>query len=502
VRLPFPERISFVYTFYFASALCIAQLIEKTDPTFSLLSFLFILVAALAFNVCGGFTRPSGSYVFFFATLCFIIGVTWKAILGEPAESNLQAPLLTMSIYLGCMTSMLAAAVISRKLTRTRPILGNLINEQNVQRATVGCLVVGLGLTICLMVLPTGSGSVLSALNQMNQFLPLAMILGTIHAIRRSGGTKAFSFPVLVAGSFMFLQGIFGFSKQGIFTPFVCWMLAASSQRYRITVKQIILGAVAVFLSFHYLVPYSQYGRTFREESISTNLKVAFGLMSHLGDVRELYLQTVEDNASEYQYSWYNTPQGFFERLQSVTIDDALIANKSKSSFAGYGPLEEDFLNLIPHFIWKSKPISNQGNGYAHDIGILADDDTTTGVSFSPAAEAYVLMGWTSIILVAPALWIALFTVFDSLCGDTRQAPWGLLVALLYAHNAPEGGLGGIVYMLGYTVIGIVFAALTAAYLMPVIGTFLIGPEGIFIKRAAPIRAIPNRLATAPTPES
>lgn len=501
MRLPFPERISFVYTFYFAALLCVVQLIEKTDPTFALLSFLFILFATLAFNVCGGFTRPSGSYVFFFSVLCFIIGVSWKAIIGEPGESNLQAPLLTMSVYLGSMISMFAAAVISRKLTRKRPILGNLITEANVQRATIGCLVVGLGLTICLMVLPTGSGSVLSALNQMNQFLPLAMILGTIHAIRRSGGTRAYSFPVLVAGTFVFLQGIFVFSKQGIFTPFVCWLLAAASQRYRITVKQIILGAVGVFLSFHYLVPYSQYGRTFREESVSANFKVAIEMMTHLGDVREHYLGSVQDNETEYQYSWYNTPQGFFDRLQAVTIDDALISNKSKSSFAGYGPLEEDFLNLIPHVIWKSKPVSNQGNGYAHDIGILADDDTTTGVSFSPAAEAYVLMGWTSIILVAPALWIALFVVFDSLCGDTRQAPWGLLVALIFAHAAPEGGLGGIVYMLGYTVIGIVFAAMTSAYVMPVIGTFLIGPEGVFVKRAAPIRAIPNRLSPAPTPE-
>jgi hypothetical protein len=32
------------------------------------------------------------------------------------------------------------------------------------------------------------------------------------------------------------------------------------------------------------------------------------------------------------------------------------------------------------------------------------------------------------------------------------------------------------------------------AYLMPIIGTFVIGPEGITIRRGAPIRSIPNRL--------
>jgi hypothetical protein len=45
-----------------------------------------------------------------------------------------------------------------------------------------------------------------------------------------------------------------------------------------------------------------------------------------------------------------------------------------------------------------------------------------------------------------------------------------------------------------YVAFGIVFAAVTGAYVMPVVGTLLIGPEGISIRRAEPIRAIPSRL--------
>jgi hypothetical protein len=98
------------------------------------------------------------------------------------------------------------------------------------------------------------------------------------------------------------------------------------------------------------------------------------------------------------------------------------------------------------------------------------------------------------IFLVAPLLWLALFTVFDSLCGDVRLSPWGLLAIVTFGHLAPEGGISQIIYALGYTVFGIVFAAVMGAYLMPVIGTFFIGPEGIAIRRGAPIRSIPNRL--------
>jgi hypothetical protein len=45
-----------------------------------------------------------------------------------------------------------------------------------------------------------------------------------------------------------------------------------------------------------------------------------------------------------------------------------------------------------------------------------------------------------------------------------------------------------------YVASAIIFAAVMGACFMPVLGTFLIGPEGISHRRGAPIRAIPSRL--------
>jgi hypothetical protein len=420
--------------------------------------------------------------------------VSWKAYLGEPADSNLQDPVLSISVYLGCICSMLVAAVLSRRLTTKRAILGNLVNESNMQRATIGCMVTGIVLTICLTVFPGGNGSVLSALAQLNQFLPLAIVLGTINSIRRSGGTKAVNLPVLLTCLFVFAQGLFGFSKQGILTPFLCWMLAAASQRYRVTKVQIASGFVLGYLIVHYLVPYSQYGRVYHEDSISANLGVVISMMSNLGQVREEYLNIVVEREDDDLYHYYNTPQGFMDRLQAFSMDDALISYKNKTSFVGIRPILEDFGNLVPHFIWKDKPVYNQGNAYAHELGLLGEEDTTTGVSFSAGAESYILLGWTSVFVLAPLLWTALFVLFDSLCGDLRRSPWGLLVAIMFAHAAPEGGLGGVIYMLGFSALGIIFAAVITAYAMPVIGTFFIGPEGILIRRAPTVRSAPGRM--------
>jgi hypothetical protein len=48
---------------------------------------------------------------------------------------------------------------------------------------------------------------------------------------------------------------------------------------------------------------------------------------------------------------------------------------------------------------------------------------------------------------------------------------------VLFSHSAAEGMLVAVIYMMGYTLVGLLFAAFAAAYVMPIIGTLLIGPE-------------------------
>ena len=499
MRLPFPDRIPFVTVFSFAVILCGIQLAEGTSGSFSLCCFLFILVAGIAFNLAGGLTRPSGSYVFFFAMLTLIVGLCWKAILGEPADSHLEDPMLGISVYLGTMCSMCIAVLLSRRLSTKRAILRNMVTESKMQTATVGCIMTGFLIFFISAFFPElgGNGTVLSAIGQVNQFFPLAIVLGTIHTIRRSGGTRSVNLPVLMAIIFSCGVGIFGFSKQGIIAPLVCWLLAAASQRYWVSKTQIVAGLFTAFFIFHYLVPYAQYGRGYRQDTLSGNFYVVVSLLSDLGNVREQYLENSDDAEQTLFYGYYQTPQGFFDRLQAFSMDSALISNKHQTGFAGIIPILQAFENFVPHFLWKDKPAVNYGNRYAHDIGLLADEDNTTGVSFSPAAEAYVLSGWTSVFLLAPLILAVLFIVFDSLCGNVREAPWGLIVMVIFAHMAPEGGLIGPIYATGFVTFGIIFSAIVGAYVMPIVGTLFIGPEGILIRRGAPVRSIPNRLRSA-----
>jgi hypothetical protein len=481
MRLPFPERIPLPAAFIAATVLAGLQQLQGTNLNFSFYSFLFIIIATVAFNLAGGFTRASGSYVFFYAVLGVIVGISYKAFLGEPGESNLRSPILTMQVFTGGIISMLVAVILSRRLTRKKPFLGTMLRDSEARNAAIGCLVFGL-IMYGLNVISTNntSGSILSAINQLNRFLQMAVIIATLHTIRLSKGKTGVSGLVAATVIIPLLIGFTTFSKESMFTSILCWVIAACSLRLNVKPYQLGIGVTIVYFVFHFLVPYSQYGRDQVPENATFTQRIAVSvrLLSELDEVRRLYIEEQSNIEEIGAMGYYDQPQGFFDRLNMIGPDDALINHTSQDNdYAGLAIIPIDFANWIPHFLWPDKPLISQGNSFAHKIGgVVGEDDTTTGISFTPTGEAYHLAGWTGIFIVAPIIWTMLFTVFDSLCGDVRRSPWGLLVIALFAHVAPEGMLGGAIYVMWFGAVGIIVVALATSRVMPILGTLLAGP--------------------------
>jgi hypothetical protein len=75
-----------------------------------------------------------------------------------------------------------------------------------------------------------------------------------------------------------------------------------------------------------------------------------------------------------------------------------------------------------------------------------------------------------------PLILFMVFTIVDSVTGDLRNSPWGLIFMLNFAHTGPEGMLGAPIYVATYGVFAAFFAAWTAVYLAPLIGTLILGP--------------------------
>jgi hypothetical protein len=488
VRIPYPERIPIDRAVVFAVLLFLIQTLERTPLYFSAGCAAFILIATLAFNTAGGLTSTSGAYVFSYSILVVILGLGYKALLGEPADSNLSDPKSTIAVYVGGIASMFVAVLLSRRFARKKGLLQDMLQDEAMFRASVGCLVFGFGGPFLLGLLGERAAKLDSAFTQLNQLAPLGIIIGVMYEIRRSGGTRSLNAVLAAAMAFYFLgYGVLSFSKQGLLTPLLCWAIPVCALRFRLSPLQVASCLLGIFFVFYYLVPYSQYGRRFiSTDGSSTNkMNTAVRLLSHPEDTRQHYEELQSEGYVGAHY--YNTAQGFWDRLNFIAVDDSLINLTDQGTVFGFAPIFATFVNAVPHVFLPNKPTLNYGNVYAHELGALSDDDITTGISFSPTAESYHMGQWVGIFVAAPLIWLLVFIVMDSLVGDLRTTPWGLLVLLLVSHIAPEGGLSGAIYLVTFGAAIVIFCAFFATWVAPTFAIAVLGRDRGRVRRHIPL---------------
>lgn len=443
-----------------------------------MLYFAFVILSVIAFNLAEGFSRLTGAYVFWYSTLIVIVGVTWKAALGEPADSNILDPLLDMALYTASMVMLLLVTILNRKMDfRSIGTGGGFVTgELNYTAAGLGCAVVYIAISYAPVFVGYGPGGIGSALAQVNVFGPLAIILATIGAIKDSGGRRsASSINIAVIAYFGYL-GLTTFSKQLMLTPMVCWVVGAFYARLRVRFIHVVAIVLMGVLSFGFISPLSASRDLAEGLDDAGHFALVYYLITHWSFFQE-HVKGLEEQQMQGTEEYYNEAQGsLIERLSMIAPDDELITYSSQDHYEGMAPVYEYFGNLLPHFLSPNKRITFSGNYYAHEMGSgLAADDYSTGISFSPVAEAYHCEGWGGILWLLPAIWIILFSSVDFVVGDMAKYPWGLLVVVWFAHAAPEQLLGGMIYFIGYGNFGMFVAIIIVTRFAPILGTLFMG---------------------------
>jgi len=107
---------------------------------------------------------------------------------------------------------------------------------------------------------------------------------------------------------------------------------------------------------------------------------------------------------------------------------------------------------------------------------MIGEDNEGTGISFSPIADGYHQVGWYGFLLLAGVIFV-LFMVMDSLSGDVRLAPWGLLFSVVCAHNANEGMITGQINTATDMALGVIVVALLSKYVLPRLAGILTNTE-------------------------
>jgi hypothetical protein len=465
----------------FTMALVLVELVEGTDPRYAVVVFCFFMLSTFAFNIAGGFSRPSGAFIFFYSTLGAGVGTVYKALLGQPADSHLMSPLLVISIYTATVGTMLLAAYLTRRIATTEDGIAGMLNIRQIDMNTsaLGCLVMVFLINNAVWLFPAGAGTLLHALAMVNYFLPLGILLSTIAAVRNSKGYRSTSALTLFVLGYSTYMGLLSFSKQGMFAPFLCWVLGMAWSRFRLRLVHILAIVGFALIAQTWMVPLSNVGRESTSSgSFEDRQSIVENFALHPSELRK---QNKERQAgySMLDIWYYGTPQGIFDRLTMLPNDSQLIEFTTEGHYFGYLPLVVYFENWVPHIINPNKVEASKvgGNRYAHELGQIAEGDTTTGISYSPSAEAFHIDGWTCVLAVQPFIYLLVFVTTDAVCGDLRRQPWGLLPMLLFAHIAPEQLLGGAISYVWLGNVGTTFAIFVSGYVTPVFGRLLKGRE-------------------------
>jgi hypothetical protein len=468
MRIPFPERVNLSHVLIFATVLCSVQLFEGTNPFYSGCVFCFLLVAAIGFNIAGGISYPSGAFILFNAIFTMVLPGVTKAILREPADSNLRAPMRTIEVYLIGMVGMLIAAAVSRRFRPRKALIAGMLPTGRLHAAYVGCAVLSVLAILYLSVFPNVSvGSFSSFLIQANRFPLLTFVLGIIYTVHRTNGRRSISAPLLIMILFLSLSNLLSFSKEGFLSPFFAWAVTVALLRYRLHWVNVVSFMAGLYLVVVFMVPYAQYGRGITDSGLS-QVQLSAYLLTHMDEVREGYANST---ATIGNVHYYNEHLNLIDRLDIVAGDDALIDVADREGNYGYLPIFVGFENLIPHVFFPDKPMTLIGNVYGHQIGILPDEDYTTGISFSPSADAYREGRVMGVTILEPLLLMLIFTVLDSVIGDVRLNPVGLLTTILVSRAAFEGALSGNIGLIGQSLFTNVLAAYICAYVLPLLGS-------------------------------
>ena len=457
MRIAIPTRLQPKYVILFIAIVFVGQELEGTDIVFALLTALFNGLWAAAFNISGGLDYPSGAFIFGNGLFSVVIGLSAKVLLFEPGERNLLSPIKTMLCYTVGMGMMLLVCFLVRALRPQRALIRGPESLLMMKYASIACLCVAILQTIVSGVAINESGSLLSAIHQISGFGEMAVLLATTYEIRRTNGTRSVNWVTAASIGMGIFYGIVYFGKTSLLLGTLAWAVAASIQGYNFKKTTLIGLSLAGVFMVYYLVPYSQYVRTKGSEtgSLRENLLVAGEYLSDLNRTRSLYLESASGGSSLQGPHLYDKEEGFLDRLVIVAMDDALIHHTDQGNVFGLTPTWAEIANLVPHFIWKDKPLLNVGNAYAHELDLLPDDDDSTGVAFSIASDVYHQATWLGILLVLPASVFVCFFTCDSIAGNAKYSPFALLPIIQLFNGAATGGNGMLITQATYGIISL-----------------------------------------------
>jgi len=439
MRIPFPSYIPLGPLFAGLSLVLCIQLIEGTDPIFALLMFIAQACAIIAFNYMGGMTHMTGAFCLFAILPTVTVPELAHLALGQPGDFNLVHPIETAgvcAVFYACVT--VAARMVS--LTRHSVAVIDRIQFSILELRIISVVACFMALSIAVQVLtlgrPVDNGSFLAAVNHFYPFLiATSVIMATYVHIETTSRKSVINAYVAFLLILALIPGMLSASKEGILTPFLCWLVVVAASRHRFSWWGLLALLITVLVAWNFVYPFSQNARSPVRAANTLSEKTSiiidyFRNPSQFFDVNASFTKSSE-------FGFETSKVSIIARYSTLPSIDMLIDADHKLGYTSIDRYLPVLVSVVPHAIWPDRPTSITSNELGHKAGFaIGNGDDETGIAIGTPALFFDLGGWLALIVYTLICFTLFFFVAVRLVGSSTTGYWGLVVTGTEANIA------------------------------------------------------------------
>src|SRR5579862_87235 len=145
LALSFPGRLRLDISLGLALLLMVAQLLTGTSFEFAELTFLAVAFSILAVNLAGGLKTLAGCCFAIVALKMFVVAEVAKVLFGEPGQSRLEQPIVTMGVEALSMAALCLASLVCFLFRPKKVLMPSVLDPELLRVVAVLSLVIGTG---------------------------------------------------------------------------------------------------------------------------------------------------------------------------------------------------------------------------------------------------------------------------------------------------------------------------------------------------------------------
>ncbi len=483
-----PFRITATMLFTAITFLVAGELASGTHPEFVAMMAGTMLCIAVTFNLLGGLKTISGIGFTGFALCTIVISQFAKVLFFEAADKNLEAPYLTIKVYLVFYFFIMMGTFVYGRLRVRLPKPMEPETPAQVELQYAISLTVGLIASTLFAYYEAqsasggqeagghGLGIALSGL------LMYSLVLAVITRIRETGGRHSFGFKAVVPWLAITIFGVIRTSRGAFLLPSLTYLVACYTSGYRFRRRHYIAGAVGLTLFIAFISPLEIYTRINMDTGdLNGRIASVVGMMRSRPSWEVIRQSSEGGSQTGSREEYYDRPGTFvLSRISGIRADSNMISATSTGFHYGFTALKIDALHSIPHFLYKDKPQEDAGWYLGRVTGLNPDSVENGELMITAVSDSYGAFGWLGVVVVGGLVFPACFVLYESLFDLTK--PWGVVALGGFAAVFIEIDLGSLLQTLTRTPLALIALSYAIGGLVSIIPVK--GDQGVRMRSA------------------